>query len=142
MIKIIYSVANGHVLRGDEKIATYEDGQLAFLPGKANYRAPVVRWLNENDMEVDMAPERQDAEIAEPGAPVKPEATESVPEEVVAVKAAVVSSIAPVKVVMVYPDAPAMTPEEGEKTPAFARWLIANHPEDARSRSALRKFFQ
>jgi len=45
------------------------------------------------------------------------------------------------KGVKVYIDAPLMTPEEGEKTPAFARWLIANHPEDARSRSALRKFF-
>lgn len=141
MIKIIYSVANGHVLRGEEKIATYEDGQLAFLPGKANYRAPVVRWLNENDMEVDMAPERQDAESAEPGAPVRPEATESVPEEVVApVDPLSVRVLA--RLTNVYPDAPAMTPEEGEKTPAFARWLIANHPEDARSRSALRKFFQ
>jgi hypothetical protein len=140
MIKIIYSVANGHVLRGDEKIATYEDGQLAFLPGKSNYRAPVVRWLNENDMEVDMAPERQDAEIAEPGAPVRPEAVEAVAEVAPAVAPLSVRVLA--RLTNVYPDAPAMTPEEGEKTPAFARWLIANHPEDARSRSALRKFFQ
>lgn len=141
MIKIIYSVANGHVLRGDEKIATYEDGQLEFLPGKENYRAPVVRFLNENDMVVDMAPVRPGAESAEPGAPVKPEETESVVEEVVA-PVAPLSVRVLARLTTVYPDAPAMTPEEGEKTPAFARWLIANHPEDARSRSALRKFFQ
>jgi hypothetical protein len=37
-----------------------------------------------------------------------------------------------------YPDAPAMDPAMGDKTPAFVNWLRANHPEDAAKRYANR----
>jgi len=145
MSKINYSVADGYVLRGDEPIAQYDDGQLTFLSGKDQYRTVVVRYLRENNLAADVAPVRPGEELPiDPSAPRLPEPVDVVADEVVAVPAEVVAPVV-VKVlptaVTVYADAPAMTPEEGEKTPAFARWLIANHPEDARSRSALRKFF-
>jgi hypothetical protein len=146
MSKITYSVADGYVLRGEEPIAQYEDGQLTFLEGKDKYRAPVVRYLRENNLAADVAPTRPGEELpTDPGSPRLPELVEAVVDEVVAVPAAVVAPVvvkALPAAVKVYADAPVMTPEEGEKTPAFARWLIANHPEDARSRSALRNFFQ
>lgn len=31
-----------------------------------------------------------------------------------------------------WPDAPAMDPEIGQRTPAFVNWLWANHPKDAK----------
>lgn len=51
-----YSVADGHVLRGTEKIAGYTDGKLDFLPGKDQYRAPVVRFLRENNLPANVTP--------------------------------------------------------------------------------------
>ena len=144
MSKITYSVADGYVLRGEEPIAQYDDGQLTFLAGKEQYRAPVVRYLRENNLAADVAPVRPGEELpTDPSAPRLPEPVD-VEAEVVPVPVPIISMkalVADMKTVKVYADAPAMTPEEGEKTPAFARWLIANHPEDARSRSALRKFF-
>lgn len=139
MSKITYSVADGYVLRGEEPIAQYEDGQLTFLEGKDQYRAPVVRYLRENNLAADVAPTRPGEELpTDPGCPRWPEPVEVI--EAATVAPVVVKALP--AAVKVYADAPAMTSEEGEKTPAFARWLIANHPEDARSRTALRKFFQ
>ena len=158
MSKITYSVADGYVLRGGEPIAQYDDGQLTFLAGKDQYRAPVVRYLRENNLVADVAPVRPGEELpTDPSAPRLPEPVGLVSafevmqrtiEETPQIAAMLIADKQPIhnafivaKSVKVYIDAPAMTPEEGEKTPAFARWLIANHPEDARSRSALRKFF-
>jgi hypothetical protein len=168
MSKITYSVADGYVLRGDEPIAQYYDGQLTFLAGKEQYRAPVVRYLREQNLAADVAPVRPGEELpTDPSAPRLPEpvdveaevgkvmatsayevmqrALEGTPivrEMLDAQAGKIFNAVIVPKGVKVYIDAPLMTPEEGEKTPAFARWLIANHPEDARSRSALRKFFQ
>ena len=154
MSKITYSVADGYVLRGGEPIAQYDDGQLTFLAGKDQYRAVVVRYLRENNLAADVAPMRPGEELpTDPSAPRLPEPVEAV--EPLSFSKSILSAaeldalVLPYPVVVkalpaavkVYADAPAMTPEEGEKTPVFARWLIANHPEDARSRSALRKFF-
>jgi hypothetical protein len=54
-----YTVASGYILRGDEKIAAYDQqtGIVDFLPGKANYRAPVVGFLRKASLPVEVAPE-------------------------------------------------------------------------------------
>ena len=41
----MYKVEEGIVLRNDEAIATYENGELDFFNGMAKYRIPVVKWL-------------------------------------------------------------------------------------------------
>lgn len=70
MSKNAYSVADGHVLRGTEKVATYntETGELDFLPGMANYRGPVVRYLREQGLPAEVPPDRPPGESSEPRA--------------------------------------------------------------------------
>ena len=70
MSKNAYSVADGHVLRGAEKVAAYDSatGTLDFLPGKANYRAPVVRYLREQGLPAEVPPDRPPGELSEPRA--------------------------------------------------------------------------
>lgn len=60
MSKVTYSVADGHVLRGTEKVAAYNSktGELEFLPDMANYRAPVVRFLREQNLPAEVPPDR------------------------------------------------------------------------------------
>tara|TARA_R110000796_G_scaffold218356_1_gene334299 strand:+ start:272 stop:664 length:393 start_codon:yes stop_codon:yes gene_type:complete len=42
----MYKIEDGVVLRNNEAIATYENGELNFFSGKAKYRIPVAKWLN------------------------------------------------------------------------------------------------
>lgn len=153
MSKTAYSVADGHVLRGTEKIAAYVDGVVDFLPGKDKYRAPVVAFLRKQGLTADvspMQPEGTETPIAanpeavrEQGDPLPPPEEKPTPVTVVptisprAVKDIPVSKVDPIKS-KTYPDAPAMDPAMGDKTPAFVNWLYANHPEDAAKRYANR----
>lgn len=59
MSKVTYSLENGQILRDGIAIADYdsESGLLDFHEGLANFRAPVVRWLNGQGMKVDVAPD-------------------------------------------------------------------------------------
>lgn len=70
MSKVNYSVADGHVFRGSEKVAAYEaeTGVLDFLPGMANYRAPVVRYLREQGLMAEVAPDRPEDQGEQPAA--------------------------------------------------------------------------
>ena len=65
-----YSVAEGHVLRGTEKVAAYDQktGLLDFLPGKSNYRAPVVRFLKDGGLPVEVKPDPAPGTATEPRA--------------------------------------------------------------------------
>ncbi len=150
MSKTAYSVADGHVLRGTEKVAIYSpEGVVDFLAGKDNYRAPVVAFLRKQGMKVDVAPVAQPEEgvaaspelVREPGAPLPP----PVEKPVVVTQAPAVRLAKDLPKVVgdpvkskTYPDAPAMDPAMGDKTPAFVNWLRANHPEDAAKRYANR----
>ncbi len=65
----MYKVEEGIVLRNNEAIATYENGELDFFNGMAKYRIPVVKWLNKAslspkpakiDKKVDLKQENND----------------------------------------------------------------------------------
>lgn len=70
MSKNAYSVAEGHVLRGTEKVAAYDSktGTLDFLSGKASYRGPVVKFLKSQNLPIDAAPLAPEGESSEPRA--------------------------------------------------------------------------
>lgn len=152
MSKTAYSVADGHVLRGAEKVAVYTDGVLEFLPDKDNYRAPVVRFLRESGLPADVAPmalpENPEVEEAIPEPVDEPEAPTPTPEPAKPVIVAHAPSVRDLKAMpkvqvdpiklKTYPGAPAMDPAMGDKTPAFVRWLRENHPDDAAKRYANR----
>lgn len=106
----LYKLEDGHVFRGDEKVASYnpENDTLDFLPGMARYRAIVIRLLRVQ------------------GVPVK------------AAKA--VDEPTPAPEVQSDPEgAPEQDPMLGDKTPAFVDWLYANRPEEAARRYQGRK---
>ena len=58
----MYKIEDGVVLRNNEAIATYENGELDFFSGKAKYRIPVAKWLNK----AVKAPKAVQKEIKEP----------------------------------------------------------------------------
>lgn len=58
----MYKIEDGVVLRNNEAIATYENGELDFFSGKVKYRIPVAKWLNK----AVKAPKNVQKEIKEP----------------------------------------------------------------------------
>lgn len=114
-----YALNEGNVTRGGEVLATYnaETKVLDFLPGKAKYRAPVVRFLRSIGAETVVT--NGSAYAALPDEPT--ETTQETPT------------------VVLVADAPMMDPAAGDKTPAYVDWLYANYPEDAARRYAGRK---
>jgi len=153
MSKTAYSVTGGKVLRGQEQVAELNEGVLDFLPGKANYRAPVVAFLRKQGVEFEVSPalpegtetpaEVNPQAVRDQGDPLPPPEEKPTPVAVVpalaprTVKDVPASKVDPIKS-KTYPDAPAMDPAAGDKTPAFVNWLYAHHPEDAAKRYANR----
>jgi len=60
-------------------------------------------------------------------------------EDVPATKAQNDAKLVPITLSERYPDAPAIDPEAGDKTPAFVDWLTTHHPKDAEERYRGRK---
>lgn len=154
-----YSVADGHVLRGGDKIATYDSksGLLDFIEGKAKYRAPAVAYLRKQGLPVEVTPDLPKGDVGagvvssskpaasagdEPGAPELPPpprpAAAPILTAVRSEKDLRPTPVDPIKA-KVYPDAPEMDPSQGDKTPEFVDWLYDNHPADAAKRYAGRK---
>ena len=100
MSKNAYTVADGYVLRGAEKVAAYDEttGALTFPEDKKSYRGAVVRWL------------RAEGKLAE----VPPDAPETEPEGTRANRVAINPDIpAPVAEPSSEPDAPMAEPVDG-----------------------------
>lgn len=152
MSKVTYDVADGHVRRDGIAVAEYdsETGLLDFLEGMANFRAPVVRWLNKQGMKVDVAPD-----IPEPGAPKPPEqaapapaatapaapshspipaAEPAIPERVLEEAAEQRQrrrSMSELQLREKFPELPAFDKMAGDKTPAVVEHIRAKDPEFA-----------
>jgi hypothetical protein len=143
---VSYTLAGGQILRNNEPVANYDrdTGALDFLPAMDRFRAPVVKFLNENELPIapqtPPAPEAEKRPATTPP-PVPPAAVVEAPAGQVAPQAPALGKQAPVDPIKVktYPGQPAINPMLGDKDPVFVEWLKANHPDDFRARYANRK---
>lgn len=145
---VSYTLAGNQILRNGEPVANYEreTGALDFLPAMDRFRAPVVKFLNENELPIapQLPPQETPMPEKRPAVtppPIPPEAVVSSPAAPVAPQAPALGKQAPVDPIKVktYPGAPACNPMLGDKDPVFVEWLKEHHPDDFRARYANRK---